>query len=419
MQFITAFPQSISDVFNYANIFYNFPNSFIVAITFSKKYYKDVDCISRLSVMLSEIEIRKFRAFKELHVRDLSRVNLFVGRNNSGKTTILEAAEMLVSNDAPTAVIGCAMRRGEIHIERDQERRGERYYVDVSHLFYGHRTEVGASFRIEGNEERDGLSLTCEVQPADATDAAEKPLFGDARILETDLSLSISHSSQTQPTTVPFVLPGVVSPSDIRRRNIRSDREERPVSFIKTESPDSVELQKLWNSIALTEEETNVIESLKILEPRIERIAFLSPRSYSRYSPSSEGIYIRLSNLDKRIPLGSLGDGIRHLLILSLAVNRATHGFVMVDEIDTGLHHSVMSDMWRVLIATAQRLDVQVFATTHSLDCVRSLAWLSNTEPSLCEGVRLHRVDENRSRTVVYTSDEISVASEQHVELRG
>ncbi len=91
----------------------------------------------------------------------------------------------------------------------------------------------------------------------------------------------------------------------------------------------------------------------------------------------------------------------------------------MIDEIDTGLHHSVMSDMWRVLIETAERLDVQVFATTHSLDCVRSLAWLANTQPDLCRGVRMHRVDSERSKTVVYGPEEISIAAEQHVEMRG
>ncbi len=97
----------------------------------------------------------------------------------------------------------------------------------------------------------------------------------------------------------------------------------------------------------------------------------------------------------------------------------ASGGFVMEDEIDTGLHHSVMSDMWRVLIASAERLDAQLFVTTHSLDCVRSLAWLAYTQPELCKSVRMHRVDSERSKTIVYGPDEISIAAEQHVEMRG
>ena len=369
--------------------------------------------------MLDTLRINGFRTFKEYAVEDLGRVNLFVGRNNSGKTTILEAAEMLLAADSAAALVGSAMRRGEMHVQREKDRPDR--YVDVSHLFCGHICDIGASFRISGAESDGHLEMACEVYPAEGARDAGGELFSELDIGEPSLSLSIRHSRGEKPVTFPLVLSGAVSLDVVRRQSLRPSPEERPVSvsFVRSEALDSVELQEFWDSIALTEEEPNVIESLRILEPRIDRIAFLGSRSYYRYGASSGGIYIKLRDLDDRIPLGSLGDGIRHLLTLSLAVSRSRHGVVMVDEIDTGLHHSVMSDMWRVLISTAERLDVQVFATTHSLDCVRSLAWLANTQPDLCRGTRMHRVDSERPRTVVYSPDEISTAAAQHVELRG
>jgi predicted ATP-dependent endonuclease of OLD family len=367
--------------------------------------------------MLSALEIKNFRTFKELHVQDLSQVNLFVGRNNSGKTTILEAAEMLLSGDRTAAVLGCVMRRGEIYEQREQDRTHR--YIDVSHLFYGHDCEVGAQFRIRGIESSANVELMCEVRPSESTIDDDRALFSDVNVLEPRLSLSIRHSRNKESVTYPMAFSGAISIDVVRRFSSKPNSEGRPVSFISSETIDNIELQEFWDSIALTEEEAKVIESLRILEPTIERIAFLSSRSYYRYPGSRWGIYVKLRNLDSRIPLGSLGDGIRHLLTTSLAVSRSPHGFVMIDEIDTGLHHSIMSDMWRVIIMTAKRLDVQLFATTHSLDCVRSLSWLSSNEPDLCEGVRLHRVDEQRDRTVVYTPEEISTAAEQHVELRG
>jgi energy-coupling factor transporter ATP-binding protein EcfA2 len=368
--------------------------------------------------MLSELEIRKFRAFKELYVRDLSQVNLFVGRNNSGKTTILEAAEILLSTNIVSAVVGCATRRGEIYIQRELDRAGR--YVDLSHLFYGHECEVGSEFQIKGVELNNKYELKCVVLPSDVMDNGGKTfnLFSEDDTLEPRLVLSIHHSRSNEPIIVPIAFSGAISIDFVRRQAVKPNSGEKPVSFVRTEALDSFELQEFWDSIALTEEESNIIESLRILEPMIERIAFLSSRYY-RLASSSGGIYVKLRNLESRVPLGSLGDGIRHLLTISSAVSRSSQGFVMIDEIDTGLHHSVMSDMWHVLIATAKRLDVQLFATTHSLDCVRSLAWLSSNEPNLCEGVRLHRVDEQRDRTVVYTPNEISIAAEQHVELRG
>lgn len=373
--------------------------------------------------MLDSLQIEGFRTFGEYKVNDLGQVNLFVGRNNSGKTTILEAAEVLVAADTPGTIVGCAMRRGELHIEKGQG--GSSRYVDVSHLFHGHRCDVETLFQIEGHEGEDLLSMACEVQPTQVGPNRQKAFFEDSREFEPDLALRIRHSQHSEPFALPLVSPGVISLRDVRRAvpsvgsGLKSGCEERLVSFVRTEALDALELQEFWDAIVLTEEESNVVESLRILEPKIERIAFLSPRTPYRYGPSSGGIHIRLGSLDTRIPLGSLGDGMRHLLTLSLAVTRAACGFVMVDEIDTGLHHSVMSDMWRVLITTAQRLGVQLFATTHSLDCVRSLAWLANTQPSLCEGVRVHRVDNERPSTVVYSPDEITTAAEQHVELRG
>jgi predicted ATP-dependent endonuclease of OLD family len=70
------------------------------------------------------------------------------------------------------------------------------------------------------------------------------------------------------------------------------------------------------------------------------------------------------------IPLGSMGDGMRRILTLAMCAVNVENGFLLIDEIDTGLYYEVQADMWRLILETAQRLDVQVFATTHSWDCV-------------------------------------------------
>jgi len=366
--------------------------------------------------MISALEIASFRGFRTLTVDDLGRINLFVGRNNSGKTTILEAAEMLLSEDSAGAIVRCAMRRGEMIVPSKEDR--PRKHVDISHLFHGHGCYTGTQFSVKASEGGHSIFLECEIVPSDKRANIEKPLFSDAYTLEPRLSLLVRSNVEDEPPSIPLSMTGGVSLAHVRSMNFRASPKARPTSFVRTEQLDAFELQEFWDSIVLTEEESNVIEALRILEPSIDRIAFLSQKSYRPYS-SSGGIYVKLKGSDDRIPLGSLGDGIRHLLTMSLAVARSEHGFVMIDEIDTGLHHSVMADMWRVLIETARRLDVQVFATTHSLDCVRSLAWLHKREPDLCREARLHRVDAARESTVVYAPHEISVAADEHVELRG
>ena len=103
-------------------------------------------------------------------------------------------------------------------------------------------------------------------------------------------------------------------------------------------------------------------------------------------------------------------------IALNLAVSKG--GYFMADEIDTGLHYSVMADMWRLVIQTAKRLDVQVFATTHSSDCVQALGWLAENCPDLAAEISLHRLDRGYDRTTPYTADEIAAAAAHHGELR-
>jgi len=367
--------------------------------------------------MLNNLAIKGFRTFEEYTIEDLGRVNLFVGRNNSGKTTILEAAEMLLAPDSSAAVVRPAIRRGEMHL---QEKERTRQFADISHLMHAHTCEPGAKFRIAGTESGIPLWLVCEVYLAKNLPGPTLTSPPEDDTLEQWLALYINHQrSAEEPIALSMTSSGAIALDTIRMRSPRPNHQEKPVSFVRTEAIDSSELQKFWDAIALTDEESNVVESLQMLDPRIDRLAFLSSKPYGRYRNSSSGIYVKLQGVEGRIPIGSLGDGIRHLLTLSLAVIRSRHGFVMIDEIDTGLHHSVMSDMWRVIIGTAERLDVQIFATTHSLDCVRSLAWLANTQPDLCRDVRVHRVDSERPSTVVYSPSEISTAAAQHVELRG
>ena len=87
----------------------------------------------------------------------------------------------------------------------------------------------------------------------------------------------------------------------------------------------------------------------------------------------------------------------------------------MVDEIDTGLHHSVMEGMWKLVIITAKRLNVQVFATSHSQDCFNSLGRLHQLNPKLAAEVSLHRLERGLPHSVRYGTDEISTAALQRL----
>jgi AAA15 family ATPase/GTPase len=106
-------------------------------------------------------------------------------------------------------------------------------------------------------------------------------------------------------------------------------------------------------------------------------------------------------------------------LALAIFLARAAGGVLLVDEIDTGLHYTTLESMWRFVIETARRLDVQVFATSHSGDCVRSLAWLQSDDSNLASEVSVHRIEKGVNEAVRYSAAEIETAARHHIEVRG
>lgn len=362
--------------------------------------------------MLSSLQIEHFRGFETLKLPDLERVNLLVGANNTGKTTVLEAVEFLGGGGHIGPLLRIAMRRGE-YFQRDDGRDG----IDIRHLFHNRKHEVGAYARVEGGE-GDGQFAEMKLAHSDGQmDLYEEPGATDYETFVEKFSLQLSGDKIGEERDS---RPGTINLSRLDSR--RGPRLSRHLRSKHTQfapiSPDSWHnLSELWDQIVLTPREEHVYQALRLIEPDIERLAFLGKGSHHR-SPFA-GAVVKRSGSESRVPVGSLGDGIKRLLSLSLHLASASGGFLLVDEIDTGLHYTVLKDMWRLVLRTAEELDVQVFATTHSLDCLRSLAnFLEEESSELSSTVSVQRVEPEMDKSICYSQDELTTAIEQELEIR-
>ena len=108
----------------------------------------------------------------------------------------------------------------------------------------------------------------------------------------------------------------------------------------------------------------------------------------------------------------------RHMLALALHLVPAQNGYLLIDEVDTGLHFSVMTKMWRMLIESAKRLNVQIFATTHSMDCIHALAEVHQQMKLTPDDLMLHRLVAGMDKTTCYTPDELVAVAEFQGEVR-
>lgn len=358
------------------------------------------------------VRIEGYRGLGSFEMADLGRINLLVGRNNCGKTSVLEALHLLSGGGNPWPLFEICQRRGE----RISPKLGG---YDFSHLFRGHRLDAGAKFTVEAGVEDSTRSVCFEIaEPNDEErEQVRRQIVGIGNI---DVSLIVRVSAEPGPPpmrAIPFVGRGGLDMPYIDRRQIPDKiRGGGTTRYVAAESLTGEEVVKLWSGVALTAEEETVLEALRLLEPGLERIASLGETS--AFEATRGGFIVKLRNHVDPIPIGSLGGGIWRTLAMVVTVTQCRGGMLLIDEIDTGLHYTVMEDLWRLVISVATALDVQVFATTHSYDCVKSLAAICRSGNVADNAVTIQRIEVGRRKAVAFTEPEIRAAADLQIEVR-
>ena len=185
-----------------------------------------------------------------------------------------------------------------------------------------------------------------------------------------------------------------------------------PVRFLGLDSSASEFHEDAWDRVLADGLEDEIAAEMRLLEPKIDSIHFPTGRA------GPGGILVGLGAGGRRMPIGSFGDGLRRLLALRLALVAAADGYLLIDGVGSGLHWTAMEDVWRLLVEVADRCNVQVFATTHSHDCVRGLGTLVESRPDLAEGVSLQKVHADLAQAVSLRGEQIRIAVEQEIEVR-
>ena len=354
--------------------------------------------------MIETLTLRGYRGFESYQLTDFTRLNLVVGKNSSGKTTILEAIELLVAHGHLSVFYAAAQRRGQ----------DARYYrrdhgPSIWDLFYGHNFQPGKLFELSSDNGKRELKTTilsledipesALLRPLSWADNDSAPAFG------------MSIIGNEQESIFPISVDGSIM--DYHNISGRNNPFDRPIRFLSLESYAPAAMAKSWSDVLIRGQETEIVKDMKLLLPDVDSIHFL-PSDI----PTGSRILVGRQGTAHRFPIGSYGDGMRRLFAVRLALVGATNGFLLIDEIDAGLHWSVMEDVWRLLVEVAHRSNVQVFATTHSKDCIDGLAMLIRAHPGFADQVSIHNVDSSLPKAVNIQGAQIPVAVDQRIEVR-
>lgn len=375
--------------------------------------------------MFTTASMSGFRCFEELSVTDLGRVNLVVGENGAGKTSFLEGMRLLRAGGNPMTLLASALARGEYDSEENEDGSHER--VAVLHFaFHGREVREGNRFQIKGG----GASEADRIISGEIVDVAghdpEAAMMGSSsgesgetewrsmfpewavrlRLDEGSASIEVPlHWSRGNAHRLRLMVP---------RWDARA-RAEIPV-FLRANDVDDTVLGQLWDRVVATPAKEGVIEALQRLEPHIRDIDL---RAEPRL-PFRSRVAVRIENgASSSAPIGSFGEGVAWLFALALGAAATPNKLLLVDDIDAGLHHRVMAHMWAMVIDTARRRGLQVFATTHSIDCITALRRACIDAPERASEIRVVRLVRGGRSGITFTADELDTAIEGEVEVRG
>lgn len=311
--------------------------------------------------MIDTILIQNFRCFRSTHIKGFKRVNLIGGKNNAGKTALLEAL-FLVNLPANPVVEFLQKLRGED--EKTSAKIPERAWEN---LFYNQDTSQKVAI-FSSNQTEYGVELTCDeniddfVKYFDEKDKDDK----ESMIFRNDLvhnrKKSVLHL-QAFRNKNKFTSTAFVSSSMGRVGNGEGTPEIDNVDFITSKY--QIRDKELASDFDIAYDKGSyqyILQALQIIDNSI-----IEARTSSIGEP-----VIKLKRQDgKSMSLSLFGDAIyKTISIVLKALNAKKTGILLIDEIENGLHYTVQEDFWKLLFILAKKFDLQIFATSHSLEMI-------------------------------------------------
>jgi hypothetical protein len=374
---------------------------------------------------LTDLEIRGYKLFDELKLSGLGRFNLFFGQNNTGKTCLLEALRLYSSFASPSVIRDLLNARDAQWAEsksddQDWESPNLKSESYIRFLFkdFHYDPHVASEIIVSGGKGRE-LSIKFAYfrrEPAQEDSIAPTRWFeldGEGDYLDEFVRPMLSVSFAGRRITLTAIDRFFRRPLNLRPA---LTEEVMPVMFIPASGLRDEELASLWENVIITPEVDLLLDCMKIIDPRIAQVGLVSG------TPSRTGRarvpLVRLDGIEERLPMRAMGDGVTRLFQIALGMLNARGGLLLVDEMENGLHWSVQERFWPALLEIASKLDVQIFATTHSTDCINGFVRASQSR--LLNESRLYRLQRvfEHVEAVFLPFENVKDALEMKVELR-
>lgn len=301
--------------------------------------------------MIKDFHIHNFRGIKDFEIKDLNQINVFLGYNNCGKTSVLDAILLFSGATNPRLPITINWAR-QYNPQTDEQLKVNFYGMNTDTPIFLKGTYEGRKTRhLEiSYSEKENANMMLEDNPNEAD-----------RFYYLNLKANICDT--TYLTSIKF--PGKNGKLNTAKvSGISQDKYEEELKCLYISSLDPFNLKNnvdFFSRLLVDKQEKSIIDNLKLIEPNLKDIIIVGNELYADVG------------LEKRIPIQVLGDGIRKIISILFHMYEAKNGILLIDEIDNGLHFKSMPILWKSIFMMAKDLNVQLFATTHNIDSINAL----------------------------------------------
>ncbi|MBR6033009.1 MAG: AAA family ATPase [Bacteroidaceae bacterium] len=351
------------------------------------------------------LEIKNFRGINHLKIDDCSRINVFLGQNNSGKTSILECLLLIMgmsSPDIPQSLNRIRSRNNMIGV------------ADVRYMFnnlvLAHSPEIVAKQTDDVVRHlKLNLSYVFDEKEQTVQQNAPLPISESMALINTlEMLFDVTEGEKTESfrSFLTFNQAGIIT-----NRKLAEGYVEKDFVGLITADLLSGNLVNDLSELFKRKKKDVILKRLAMFDKSIYTIDILN-----------NDVYIGFEGINELLPLGMTGDGLRRYLnIVACSANPMTN-IIVIDEIDNGLHYSAYKKLWEAIFALATNTNKQVFITTHSKETLYCLNEMLGDHPEYQQEMRLYTIAKtlnNGHQAYKYTYEGLSGACENDVELRG
>ncbi len=285
--------------------------------------------------LFSEIKIEKYRKLIQLHIRYLNRINIFAGKNNSGKTSLLEAVYLLSQLNDINAFLELERYRGKFN-----EAFNPRWLS----------RNVNEGLKIYGKIKESDVSVS--LAPQQTGEQIDKTGYISSFVAEAEI-----HGTSLESNVHIF---SGKSPEIFYRKSCILCHAAMTSPYRYNEG-----LLKKAHSVAVRERFTDDIIGFirDNADPDLIRIEMVNVEGESRF-------YAHTEASDESFDITKYGEGIQRVFEIALLLGYCRNGILCIDEFESAIHKSLLADFSRFVHQLAERFNVQVFLTTHSKECI-------------------------------------------------